>query len=425
MLAPCRFLIFVSNMAFYLSMRFIALLAIVLCSTIGFSQNSTLSGTIISEKGEPLPYANLKVKNHNLGTISNGEGAFKLIVPTELTSDSLLITFIGFKTKTIKISEWTDGTTITLNQNSIDLAEVKITALSAEAILAKALKNVKSNYNQEAHKAEGFYRVTSKRDTNIIHLSEAVFELYQSQNDRPHEQLRLKKVRAIKDKKGSEGMDLGLSPRGIYSYDIVMHPDQLDLLTKKGMRKHAFDLIGSELVQGQLAYKIEFDQIGDEFSGYKGTMYIDKESFAFVHFNVGYSPKGIANHKYGDFKFRTALAIMGLEIKLKRNELQISYQKSNGKYYLNTVINDAQMYFASEEKEYEFDADIRVDYLVTKIQDKAIKPFDSEEVAKKNRLLQSKAKDYSTQFWDDFNIILPTDDYESIAKRIADRNNAD
>jgi hypothetical protein len=379
-------------------------------------------GTIVSNNDEAMPYASLVVKGNNLGTISNENGEFKLFVPNELDSDSLLITFIGYKTKAIKMSGWTNGTKIVLTRKSIDLAEVEITPMSAELILAKALKNIELNYNLEPHKAEGFYRVTSKRGVNIIHLSEAVFELYQSQKDKPHQQLNLKKVRAIKDKKGSEGMSLGLSPRGIYAYDIVLHPDRFQLLTKKGIKKHAFELVGSELVNGQPAYKINFDQIGDKFSGYQGTMYIDKESFAFVHFKVGYSPKGIANHVYGNLKLRATLAIIGLKIKVKKNELQISYQKSNGKYYLNNVTSDGQMHFANEDNGYDFDADIRVDYLVTKIHDKEIQPFNEDEVASKNRLLQSQAKDLSNQFWDEHNIILPTNDYESIAKGIALRN---
>jgi hypothetical protein len=403
-------------------MKFIALLALVLSSTIGFSQNRTLSGTIISENGEQLPYANLRVKNHNLGTISNGVGAFKLIVPSQLTSDSLLVSFIGYKPKAIKISDWTNGNAITLNQNSFDLAEVKITALSAEAILAKALKNIKSNYNQEAYKAEGFYRVTSKRDTNIIHLSEAVFELYQSQNDRPHQQLSIKKVRAIKDNKGSEGMDLGLTPEGIYTYDVVQHADNFNLLTKKGIKNHRFKLQGSEMVNGALAYKISFDQANDKFSGYKGTMYVDKETFAFVYFNFGKSPKGMEHNVYGGLMMRTLLAIMGLDIEMNKNNVSISYQNFNGKYYLNNVVNTTQMHFDNESEGYKFDADVRVDYLVTKVNDAKTEPFDSDEVASKNRLLQSKVMDYSSEFWDNYNIILPTDDYESIAKRIELRN---
>ena len=403
-------------------MKTLALVFALFLSAISFAQNRTLTGKIVSEQGEPLPYANVIVKNYNLGTVSNGNGHFKLIVPPQLQSDSLAVTFIGYKKQSYKISELSDNATIILKQNSFDLAEVSITALSAEAIIATALEKVSDNYNMEGYKADGFYRVQSKREEQTIHLSEAVFQLYQSKNSRPHQQLNLKKIRSVKDEKGSEGMDLGLTPEGIYTYDVVQHADNFNLLTKKGIKNHRFKLQGSEMVNGALAYKINFDQANDKFSGYKGTMYVDKETFAFVYFKIGKSPKGMEHNVYGGLMLRTVLAIMGLDIEMNKNNVSISYQKFNGKYYLNNVVNTTQLHFDNESDGYKFDADIRVDYLITKVNDAKTEPFDSDEVVSKNRLLQTQSNDYSSNYWDDFNIILPTEDYETIAKRIHLRN---
>lgn len=54
----------------------------------------------------PLPYVTVALKNKNKGTISDTEGKFKLVAST---SDTLVFSFVGYKTVEIPMFEWEEG----------------------------------------------------------------------------------------------------------------------------------------------------------------------------------------------------------------------------------------------------------------------------------------------------------------------------
>ncbi len=54
-----------------------------------------------SETKKPLIFATLTVEGTNISTVTNTEGNFLLKVPTNIQSESLIITFLGYGTKTV------------------------------------------------------------------------------------------------------------------------------------------------------------------------------------------------------------------------------------------------------------------------------------------------------------------------------------
>ncbi|WP_117884230.1 serine hydrolase [Aureibaculum luteum] len=396
-----------------------------LFSTITNAQNIVIEGVIKdSEQKEALPYANIFLQENYFGTISNQNGQFKIVIPQEKRNDSLVVSYIGFKTQTFSISNIKNPLEVFLKEDETTLKEVVITGYTAESIIKKAIEKIPSNYFSKPYKSKGFYRVTSQKDNSYIHLSEAVFGVYQSKIDNPKQQFKLEKMRAIKDEKASQGIDLGLKPNGIYDFDIMNNLDEIELLNKKGLKRHTFKIEGSELINGKEAYKITFDQKDIKKSGYKGYMLIDKESFAFVYFNFGLSPKGISYYKYGDASTRALMKIVGVNIDMSRSNYQISYKKFKNKYYLNNVGNDATLTFQSEREHYNFTTDTRVDYLVTEIKTDSISPFSNDEILGKGKLIEEQNSIYDAKFWEDYTIILPTNDFNEIAKKLEANNKA-
>ncbi len=76
-----------------------------LFSTIINAQNIIVEGVIKdSKQKEALPYANIFLQENYFGTISNQKGQFKIIIPQEKRNDSLVVSYIGYKTQTISIS---------------------------------------------------------------------------------------------------------------------------------------------------------------------------------------------------------------------------------------------------------------------------------------------------------------------------------
>ena len=74
------------------------------CSLNAQAQNILVKGSVVDATGEPLIGATVKVKgNSSLGAISDMDGNFQISVPSE--SSSLVITYIGMDSQTIKVGK--------------------------------------------------------------------------------------------------------------------------------------------------------------------------------------------------------------------------------------------------------------------------------------------------------------------------------
>ena len=387
------------------------------------AQNILIQGMVRdAQNKEALPFTNVYLKESNIGTVSNEKGAFNINIPQDQKNDSLVFSRIGYKRLTMEISGSSSPLEVFLPENELVLNEVVVTGYTANAIVEKAIANIPNNYNQSPYRSTGFYRVTSQKDDNYIHLSEAVFDIYHARLAKPKQQFKLEKMRAIKDERASKGIDLGLKPSGLYEFDMVNNLDDMGLLNKKGLSLHTFRIDGTEIIDGKEAYIIAFDQKNVKKPGYKGYMLIDKETFAFIHFNFGLSPKGAAYYKYGDASTRALMKIVGIDISMSRNNYQITYQKFKQKYYLNKVGNDATLSFKSKREHYNFTTDTRVDYILTKLETENVSPFLQEETLGQGKMIEGQNSMYDPDFWKDYNILLSIHDFNAIAQTLEANN---
>ena len=87
-----------------------------------FSQN-TINGVVKDEFSNPIPFANIIVKDTSIGTTSNEIGEFSLNT-RNIDSGILEISFIGFQNKSINFNSETSYLNITLKEQSDVLEEV-------------------------------------------------------------------------------------------------------------------------------------------------------------------------------------------------------------------------------------------------------------------------------------------------------------
>lgn len=108
-------------------------------STVGTSKKIT--GLITDEKGDPIIGASIVVKGSNTGTITSIDGAFSLEVPEQSV---LLISYIGFKPTTLKITAGTSYK-ITLEEDAQSLDEVIVVgyATTTKRKLTTAITSIK------------------------------------------------------------------------------------------------------------------------------------------------------------------------------------------------------------------------------------------------------------------------------------------
>ncbi len=76
------------------------------CTTVGFSQNSTISGTVSDENGEPLVGATVRVEGTSIGAITDLDGRYVLNdVPS--SAERLIVSYVGYDPASISITSST------------------------------------------------------------------------------------------------------------------------------------------------------------------------------------------------------------------------------------------------------------------------------------------------------------------------------
>ena len=94
---------------------FTTIIAIAFCSAhpITLYAQSTIKGKILTRvNNEPIAYANIGITRTNVGTVSNQDGSFSIIIPDRLANDSLTISSLGFSKKTIALKFFKQKETI-------------------------------------------------------------------------------------------------------------------------------------------------------------------------------------------------------------------------------------------------------------------------------------------------------------------------
>ncbi|MGH7493237.1 MAG: SusC/RagA family TonB-linked outer membrane protein [bacterium] len=112
------------------------------------SQELTISGTVTAqESGDFLPGANVAVKGTSFGTTSDVNGDFRLKL-TGMSSATLVVSFIGYKTKELQVPAGGGALNIALEEDVLKLSEVVVTGVAtsvARRNLANAVATVSAN----------------------------------------------------------------------------------------------------------------------------------------------------------------------------------------------------------------------------------------------------------------------------------------
>jgi uncharacterized protein (DUF2164 family) len=149
----------------------------ILNDTIGYNE---YRGSVMDAKTKKtLEFATLLVNGTNISTITNKQGDFLLKVPKKMASRQVTVSFLGYTSKVISLSDFDkDNTIVRLETYIEELSEVKINMKDATTLVQEMLKRKGDNYYNNDLKMTSFYRETIKKRRSYVSLSEAVVEIY-------------------------------------------------------------------------------------------------------------------------------------------------------------------------------------------------------------------------------------------------------
>jgi hypothetical protein len=127
---------------------------LLLYSLFASAQQRNIRGKILDEKGEPVPFTSIKIKNSKMGTSADAEGNFTIKAKE---GDVLVFSATGIKSQEIKIGG-TDVVNVTVQKSNEQLSEVVVTALG----IKRSVKSV--SYSAQQINAEN---LTRTRETDL------------------------------------------------------------------------------------------------------------------------------------------------------------------------------------------------------------------------------------------------------------------
>ena len=128
------------------------LFLVIIMSAISLQGGVRISGTVTTESGDPLSYANVTVVGTNVGTASSEDGTYTLDLPPSLNAgESITLTagYIGYKSSEASVTLESEGNTqnFSLEADVLGVEEVVVTALGiskSKKALGYSVQDVKS-----------------------------------------------------------------------------------------------------------------------------------------------------------------------------------------------------------------------------------------------------------------------------------------
>ena len=276
-------------------MKIIQLFTLLLFPFIAFTQ---VSGTVLDENGEPLPFASVYVRNSTNGTVSNADGRYKLSV--ERGTQEIVFQYIGYKQQVEKVTVGDKPVRLDVRMQpaNLEIGEVVITTedpayrIMREAIAKrKYYKNKVTSSSYDTY-IKGFYKLVDAPkkilgqevgnmggmlDTNrtgVVYLSESVSKVYVQASPERKKEIMI----SSKTSGSNNGYSLNratLTEFNLYDEHLEIDREILSPLADNAFNYYNFKWMGT--IQNENGYNLEKIKVTPKRSAdptFSGFLYI-------------------------------------------------------------------------------------------------------------------------------------------------------
>jgi hypothetical protein len=142
-------------------------------------EQKSISGRVIDAANkDPLPNASISLKNKPVGTIADEEGKFTLYIPVEAPSDTLFISYLGYKNYFIGLQSIKGPMIIEMKSAITELSEVEVRPWPPTYYIKMAMRQIRENYPKEPFQTEAFYLEKVTENNSLLKNNECVFKTY-------------------------------------------------------------------------------------------------------------------------------------------------------------------------------------------------------------------------------------------------------
>lgn len=384
----------------------------------------TMSGTVRDARsGRPLPGANVMVADTRIGTVSNADGFFSLKVRRDLGAGEVEFSHLGYRLHRVAVGGRDRADLrIELSSTVIEIPEITVMNVEARRIVDEAVRRIGDNYSDRTTMLTGFYRETVQKRSNYIDIAEAVVEIFRTPyaDAGGSDRIRIVKGRRLVSPRASDTLAVKLQggPIIYFQGDVVDNPAQLlDPVLLDGYR---FSLEPPAVIDQRAHHTVVFepDMVFSDRALYSGRLYIDRETYT------------ISRAEYTlDMNDRAKVSSMIL----RRKPASLRFIPQEVSYVLNYRRREGRSYLYYAGFRLRFRCDWRrrffatgytvsSEMVITDGRDAGVSPIPFRETFRSDQVLSDRVGDFhGPEFWEDYNIIEPTESLENAVDRLKRR----
>jgi hypothetical protein len=361
------------------------------------------------ETGEPVVYATVILINTSIGTVTNHNGRFRLVVPDSLRHADVRFSHIGYESRETGVALLAGQTVdLALEPRVISLQEVEIRRINPLREIRDMLDRRNENHPQTPTGLTTFYREGIEHRRHVIDLSEAVLEIYKTGYgaDASGDHVRLVRKRHVSLVQPGDTI-LPKMKSGIRSCLILDIMKELpEFITPDDEARYDYAHEDVRSVDDRLVNVISFKQkphIDEPL--FTGELFIDdrRKALEEIHFQVNPEYAGKATNLFVDRKAHH------LKLTLRQAAYIVSYKPLHpaSPYYISHVRGD--IIFRVRKKGHLFSTPLHFWFeMVTCRTDTAgVRPIPRAERLAPGQIFADATHDGDEDFWENFNIILP------------------
>ena len=377
-----------------------------------------LSGIVVEGKGDsPVPYTSMGIEGESIGTMTNIDGRYDLVLPWRLRNKKISVHCLGFKPLELSPDELKLNAIVRLEPITIHLREIEVKPVDVADVLRNFRKNIEKNYEGSTQLMVTFYRETIKRDDQYIGVWEAIMEvLKQPYNSQMEDRVRFLKGRKSNFHKTFTDVSLKIQggPWYITSLDIVHNLETF--LDPKFENLYRYRFEQPEMYNNRVTWVIGFTRKEDiEFPCYYGKILIDAETYALVSADFGLDKKSLRLNGESFIKKEP----FGYFTRPEGAEYSVNYRIIDGRWQFYTARTD--VIFKVKQRKGNLKTEYRSvsDILVTQQF-----PFPSHVrfgptgLFRADDIFSDIKGEYDPEFWGNYNVIKPDDDLNKALRKI-------
>lgn len=447
-------------------------------------QEKVLNGKIVDfTTFMPIESASVYVQDSYIGTVSNIDGKFSLVVPPKHVNDTLVISSIGFKSFKTAIADYDPTEDIFLEEDIASLDEVVVIAdprpTNGNDIVLRALERLPRNLPDSSYIQKGFLRHKERNQIEYKWLIESAISLYDSAYvaggseylkvnvDENRKSYDLRDVDSLftyysylRDAKGmrikadnlrrdtiataslveaikwNDNRVNGLGNLFNGKLNMVRNAgDRFAILGDKMLERHQFSLDTVLVDDGRKVYKIRIEK-GTDYVGLntpgiynegfepKGWIYIDWKTYAIKRIEYELIAASDAQRRRSKSLFGTTL----------NHKLVITYKEFEDKWYPNYIyyetpklVNIGNRSSDQQEKTAEQIKREREEQFYYTVQEIVFTEIIRDNEVITDALSQDWTDDifiprpYNKEFWKSYNVLLESEEEEKLIRDLSTR----